>query len=169
MKSISNSHSAQSVSHGQRNKGGNKQLNQVLFNGGFRATPPLPGEEWHCHSWRSAILPRLERKDSFQSLDWSLAASSPENQGAFIADVGVFICPSTNTRTEYPGLGLWKDRNGVFSQEFGNAARTDYEAIAGMVPPNGSGRSHWHTADFGTWGDPKYTYANARPLKYSTR
>ena len=139
-----------------------------LYNGGFRAVPPLAVEKFHCHSWRSAILPQLERSDLFRALDWNSAASSPENQDTIVIDVSSFVCPSTSTPSEYPSIPLYSDRNGIFSQPFGTAARTDYEAVAGMYAAPGSGRSNFYRdADFGGWAEP--TYRTSRPPKYTKR
>ncbi|WP_372724114.1 DUF1559 domain-containing protein [Novipirellula sp.] len=115
---------------------------------------PSPINEFHCHSWRSAVLPQLGRNDVLQALRIDLASTSPENQDVINLRIPVFECPSTSTPTEIvPGLNLWRDANGVFSQPTGTAARTDYAAIVGMCPESGS----WLEADFGGWGEPKHS------------
>ncbi|WP_372721640.1 DUF1559 domain-containing protein [Novipirellula sp.] len=130
-----------------------------LYNGAFRASPPTLVEEFHCHPWRTAILPQLEGGNVLLALDLTLAASSPENQAVINIEMPVFVCPSTSTPTDVvPDLNLWRDANGVFSQPKGTAARTDYAAIVGMAPS--SGYFNMTAADFGGWAEPKYSAGN---------
>ncbi|KAA5546928.1 DUF1559 domain-containing protein [Roseiconus nitratireducens] len=135
-----------------------------LYNGAFRSVPPTLGEEFHCHSWRTAILPQLERGSVLRDLNLNLAATSPENQAAINVEIPVFHCPSTSTPSAIvPDLNLWHDASGVYNQPTGTAARTDYAAIVGMGPESGT----WRDADFGGWGEPKYSDSN-QP-SYATR
>ncbi|MCC9602295.1 DUF1559 domain-containing protein [Stieleria sp. JC731] len=125
---------------------------------------PFPIQEFHSHSWRTAILPHLERGNLLQTLNLKLASTSPENQDAINVRVPLFECPSTSTPNEIvPDLNLWRDANGVFSQPTGTAARTDYAAIVGMNTESGN----WLEADFGGWGEPKIS-SNGQ-MRYSKR
>lgn len=139
-----------------------KQIGLAIqnYHASFKQVPglynysPSPINEFHCHSWRSAVLPLLERTDVLQALRLDLASTSPENQDVINLQIPVFECPSTSTPTEIiPDLYLWRDANGVFSQPTGTAARTDYAAIVGLRPESGN----WLDADFGGWGEPKHS------------
>src|SRR6476661_881125 len=49
-----------------------------LYNGTFLPQPGDGMDEFHFHSWRSAILGELEQPSIVGSIDWSLPASDPK-------------------------------------------------------------------------------------------
>jgi prepilin-type processing-associated H-X9-DG protein/prepilin-type N-terminal cleavage/methylation domain-containing protein len=139
-----------------------------LYNGSFLPQPRDGMDEFHFHSWRSAILGELEQSSIFESIHWSLPASDPKNQTAINCAIPVFICPSTsNTHTIVPEVFDFNDP----ATSVGTAARSDYEAIGGVrvtVPGSPLPNPEFDLSDvrFGAWGEPKYNPATGKSLSY---
>ena len=139
-----------------------------LYNGSFRPQPRDPPEEFHFHSWRSAILGELEQSTVFEAIDWSRPASHPLNQTAINCEIPVFLCPSTsNTHPIVPVIFTFSNP----AVSIGTAARSDYEAVGGAVvtpPTSTSPSSNVDLSDvrFGVWGEPKYNLATGQSLSY---
>jgi type II secretory pathway pseudopilin PulG len=82
-------------------------------------------EEWHFHSWQTAILPHLEQSTLYDRIDLTRAASDPSNQENANIEISLFVCPSASNPTQSVEI-LAPDR------VEGTAARTDYESIGGV-------------------------------------
>ncbi|QEH38594.1 hypothetical protein OJF2_71980 [Aquisphaera giovannonii] len=128
----------------------------AIYNGTFLARPRSILDEFHFHSWRTAILPQLEQSAAFASLNQSLAATTPANQTAVNAGIGVFVCPSTsNYNPTVPGVAVWND--GQIPVKYDQtAARSDYELIAGVRIPSPVASPVLSDVRFGPWGEPTY-------------
>jgi prepilin-type N-terminal cleavage/methylation domain-containing protein len=138
-----------------------------LYNGTFLPQPRNAIDEFHFHSWRSAILPELEQASISKLLDLSLPATDPENQPAINSEIHLFHCPSTsNTNSIVPEVLAFG--KGSFSKtNVGTAARSDYEAVAGVqVSPQISTSADLSVIDFGAWGEPTYDLASGNSLRY---
>jgi prepilin-type N-terminal cleavage/methylation domain-containing protein/prepilin-type processing-associated H-X9-DG protein len=141
-----------------------------LYNGSFLPQPRDRMDEFHFHSWRSAILSELEQSAIFASIDRTLPASDPKNQAAVNCEIPVFLCPSTsNTHAVVPEVFGFNDS----TVSVGTAARSDYEAIGGVrvqahltPPPNPN--FDLRVVRFGAWGEPKYDLATGQALGYRT-
>ena len=129
-----------------------------LYNGSFRLQPRDYFEEFHFHSWRSAILGELEQSTIFDAIDWSHPASHPINQIAINREISVVLCPSTsNTHSRVPVVFTFSNP----AASIGTAARSDYEAIGGVsvAPPvltTSNSSFDLSGVRFGAWGEPKY-------------
>ncbi len=133
----------------------NRQL-PSLYNGTFIRHPQTQWDEYHFHSWQAAILPQLEQSAIHQRLDWSLPATDPSNQPNVNVELPVFICPSTSNYT--PVVLDLAQREPIV--KVGTAARSDYEAIGGVLrdpePEEGVGNHAYDFIDLGVWGKPRY-------------
>lgn len=129
-----------------------------LYNGTFLAEPRNALDEFHFHSWRTAILPQLEQNTLFNAIDLSLPATDPANQASLNIVVPTFVCPSaSNPNPVVPDIMAFNDGN-FPTQIVGTAARSDYEAIGG-VSFKPSGTADLQNVKFGAWGEPKSYYA----------
>ena len=138
-----------------------------LYNGSFLPQPRDGMDEFHFHSWRSAILGELEQPSIFESINWSLPASDPRNQTAINCAIPIFICPSTSS-THAIVPEVFGFNNPAVS--IGTAARCDYEAIGGAeVAENGStppSPLDFSGVRFGAWGEPKYNTITGQSISY---
>ncbi len=111
----------------------NRQL-PPIYNGSFEylgATKTFPEKYWdeyHFHSWRTALLPQLEQSTLYNRIDTKVAASSPSNQSIVRLELPVFLCPSTSNQTRF-----WPVQQYAPNDEIGIAGRSDYVAIGGIV------------------------------------
>lgn len=146
------------------------QVSPSLYNGSFLPQPRSAIDEFHFHSWRTAILPQLEQSSVFASLNIALPTTTTDNRTAIKVSLAVFLCPSTsNSNLTVPGVLECND--GKFPVKvIGTAARSDYEIIGGVhvlprkTPP---GRSlELRGVRFGIWGEPTYNIATGASLRY---
>lgn len=141
-----------------------------LYNGRFLARPRAAPDEFHFHSWRTAILPELERSDVLASLNLDLPSTSFENQTGVNVALSAFVCPSsTNPTPNLPDVFAWQATRGVGAIEtrVGMAARTDYEAIGGWRPLRPEVSGPWSILggyEFGAWGEPTYLRGSTQVL-----
>jgi prepilin-type N-terminal cleavage/methylation domain-containing protein/prepilin-type processing-associated H-X9-DG protein len=136
-----------------------------LYNGSFLPQPRNGMDEFHFHSWRSAILGELEQPSTFESINWSLPASDPRNQTAINCAIPIFICPSTsNTHAIVPEVFDFNNP----ATSTGTAARSDYEAIGGVSVAVPASPLDLSGVRFGAWGEPKYNPATGKSLSYRT-
>ncbi|OYW12262.1 MAG: hypothetical protein B7Z55_18425, partial [Planctomycetales bacterium 12-60-4] len=129
-----------------------------LYNGTFLPEPRNALDEFHFHSWRTAILPQLEQKPLFSRIELSLPATDATNQANLNTSVATFVCPSaSNPNSVVPDIMGFND--GKFPTKIvGTAARSDYEAIGG-VSFKPSGTFDLQNVKFGAWGEPRSYYA----------
>ncbi len=121
-----------------------------FYNGAFLAKPRTVQDEFHFHSWRTAILPQIEQNALFTSINLSLPATDIFNQPFVNVQLPVFQCPSTrNSSRLVPDIFSFIDGSIV-----GTAARSDYEAIAGVNIGSSSGTTSLQNIQFGVWGEP---------------
>ena len=143
-----------------------------LYNGNFRPNPPSALDEFHCHSWRTAILTNLEQTTVYTRLNLNQPATDVSHQSIVNLRVAVFECPATlNPNDKVPDIHKYNG-NSPSSSIVGTAARSDYEAVGGVglhdvAGPRPPYLSH---AEFGAWGEPTYKYVGAdiQPVKYRT-
>jgi prepilin-type N-terminal cleavage/methylation domain-containing protein/prepilin-type processing-associated H-X9-DG protein len=142
-----------------------------LYNGSFLPQPRTCIDEFHFHSWRSAILSELEESTILQALDWNFAATDPRNQTAINCAIPLFVCPSTsNSHAIVPEISSMSNP----TTPGGTAARSDYEAVGGVrvvaaaqPPPNPD--LDLSAVRFGAWGEPKYNLVTGQSLNYRKR
>lgn len=137
-----------------------------LYLGTFLKEPRTALDEFHFHSWRTAILPQVEQTALFERINLSLAATIAANQSNLNTPVPLFVCPSTSIQnTAVPDI--FEYNNGAIpTKNIGTAARSDYEAISGVnynAAVRGSG--DLSAVKFGPWGETQYD-ANRKPLSY---
>lgn len=132
-----------------------------LYYGTFLKQPRTAVDEFHFHSWQTAVLPQLEEQALFEQIDLSLPATVVSNQTNLNASVEIFLCPSSSIQTAVvPDI---RDFNNVV---VGTAARSDYEAIAGVnYKPLVRGSGDLSGVKFGLWGETQYD-ANRKPVAY---
>lgn len=133
-----------------------------LYYGSFLKQPSSVSDEFHFHSWRAAILPQLGQDGFYQQIDLSLPATDVANLANLNTSVSVFLCPSTSSiNTVVPDILAFN--NGMIpTKKIGTAARSDYEAVAGVhveyLPTI--------RTEYGVWGEPEYDLATAIPISY---
>jgi prepilin-type processing-associated H-X9-DG protein len=74
----------------------------------YKALPPayiVDAQERPLHSWRTLILPYLDQKDLYATINLSRPWNDPANATAQSKSVSVFVCPSTR------GPGPWNTTN----------------------------------------------------------
>lgn len=130
-----------------------------LYNGSFAAdgaTLKFPRRYWdenHFHSWQTAILPNLAQASLHERIDMTLAASDPANQPIVNVEISVFQCPSTNNYTPFRDVRKYAPNDVI-----GTAARSDYEAIGGVLLSVASDENRMLTGTniaLGAWGLPR--------------
>jgi prepilin-type N-terminal cleavage/methylation domain-containing protein/prepilin-type processing-associated H-X9-DG protein len=144
-----------------------EQVLPSLYNGSFLPQPRHGVDEFHFHSWRSAILPLIEQSSVSASLNFALPATTPSNQTGLNVSIAVFLCPSTNnTNTTVPDILEWND--GKFPvKPVGTAARSDYEIVGGVrVLPQTKSSIDLSNIRIGAWGEPTYDVATGLALRY---
>jgi prepilin-type N-terminal cleavage/methylation domain-containing protein/prepilin-type processing-associated H-X9-DG protein len=125
-----------------------------LYNGSFIKHPRTQWDEYHFHSWQTAILPQLEQEPLHAQIDLELPATDSSNQANVNADLPVFKCPSTSNYTSV--IDVFQ-RDPVI--KVGTATLSDYEAIGGVTrdPANGGfGARMYDHIELGVWGLPRY-------------
>jgi prepilin-type N-terminal cleavage/methylation domain-containing protein/prepilin-type processing-associated H-X9-DG protein len=123
------------------------------FQGSTKVFPEKYWDEYHFHSWQTALLPHLEQSPLYARLDTKIAASSPSNQRNVRTELSVFLCPSTSNYTRFKPVLQYSP-----NIEIGTAARSDYEAIGGIklgYEKIGVMLSNIKVAQ-GVWGLPKH-------------
>lgn len=98
-----------------------------LYNGTFLQQPRNALDEFHFHSWRTAILPQLEQSSLCERIDFSLPATDAANQTNLNTTVATFVCPSTtNQNAVVPDIFAFNDP----SKKIGTAARSERSLAA---------------------------------------
>jgi prepilin-type processing-associated H-X9-DG protein/prepilin-type N-terminal cleavage/methylation domain-containing protein len=148
----------------------NESTNRMLpplYNGSFLPQPRHGFDEFHFHSWRTAILPQLEQSSVFASLNLAQPSTAAANQTGINVNLSVFLCPSTaNVNTNVPEILEWNDGESPI-HVIGSAARNDYEAVGGVrVLPQTGMSSDLSIIRFGAWGEPKYKINNGSSIRY---
>ena len=139
-----------------------------LYNGTPLARPRYTVDEWHFHSWRTAILAQLENSALLDQIDQSLFATDPANQASINIHVATFLCPSTsNPHSVVPDIWAFNDLGRLPIQKVGTAGRSDYEAIGG-VSFKASGTTDLQNIKFGAWGEPTAYPTAHYPLQTNT-
>jgi prepilin-type N-terminal cleavage/methylation domain-containing protein len=139
-----------------------------LYNGSFLPRPRAAVDEFHFHSWRSAILPLIEQSATYSSLNLELPSTTPPNQTGLNVQVAAFLCPSTsNDNVNVPDILEWNDGK-IPAKPVGTAARSDYEAVGGVSVPMRLGTDPDLTpvTQYGAWGEPTYDLATGAALRY---
>ncbi len=120
-----------------------------LYNGTFLPKPHTVKDEFHFHSWRTAILPQIEQNALYARMNLSLPATDLSNQPFVNVQLPVFQCPSTPNSSR-----LVPDISTIDDSSVGTAARSDYEAIGGVNIGLASGTTSLQNIQFGVWGEP---------------
>ena len=134
-----------------------------LYAGTFLQRPRTVEDEFHFHSWRTTILPQLEQSSLYSQIDFSTPATAVENQTNLNTSVSQFLCPSTSVKNEIvPDIYEFND-GALAANIIGTAARSDYEAIAGVIyDPN---LANYTGVKLGPWGSIQYG-GNLTPMSY---
>lgn len=136
-----------------------------LYNGTFLEHPRYAPDEFHYHSWRTAILPSLEQSTLYDRIDFTSAATAAANQSIANTRLPVYVCPSTSNPTAIvPDIQPFKDGT-TPSHTIGTAARSDYEVIGG-VSFRPSGTKDLENVKFGAWGEPRSYPSSASSITY---
>ena len=151
----------------QNHEAANGTLPNLYF-GTFLKQPRTALDEFHFHSWRTAILPQVEQTALFERIDLSLPATISANQSNLNTPISLFVCPSTSIQnTAVPDIFEY-DNGEVPTKIIGTAARSDYEAISGVnFNAAVKGSSDLSAVKFGPWGETHYG-AHRKPLSYSS-
>lgn len=91
------------VSEASRRMGCSNNLKQIAlalhsYESKYKTLPPaytVDNEGNRLHSWRSLILPFLERSDLYAKIDFSKAWDDSANEAVFRSPVSVYLCPSS--------------------------------------------------------------------------
>lgn len=126
-----------------------------LYNGTFLKQPRYAEDEFHYHSWRTALLPLLEQNNLHQRIDFSAAATDAANQANLNTTIAIFLCPSTPSFSALvPEILEFDIALPPAHSIIGTAARSDYEAIGGVAfKPYGT--RDLQNVNFGVWGEPR--------------
>ncbi|PHS19066.1 MAG: hypothetical protein COA78_01215 [Blastopirellula sp.] len=131
-----------------------------LYNGSFLKRPPVVPDQFHYHSWQTAILPQLEQDALYASIDQTVPSTDPTNQKSINTSVAMFICPTTSVQNMVVPE-LYKFEDGQFSTQtvVGTAARSDYEVTWGVMYSGDEAikLGPWGTK-LGVWGNPTPHY-----------
>jgi len=131
-----------------------QRLLPSLYNGSFLKHPKTQWDEYHFHSWQTAILPQLEGNALRSQINFDLPSTAPSNQANVNVVLPVFTCPSTSN---YTPVILVAQREPI--KIVGTAALSDYDAIGGVThdPANGGfGARMYDHIELGVWGLPRY-------------
>jgi type II secretory pathway pseudopilin PulG len=129
-----------------------------LYNGKFFTRPSTVSDEFHFHSWRVSILPHIEQSALYNRIDFRQASTVQANLVNIATTIPTYMCPSTNNPSgTVPEIGVFSDGGPVITF-IGPAARSDYEAVLGLLPdPDASSLLDLiERARFGPWGDIRY-------------
>jgi prepilin-type N-terminal cleavage/methylation domain-containing protein/prepilin-type processing-associated H-X9-DG protein len=139
-----------------------------LYYGTFLPEPRYARDEFHFHSWQTAILPQLGQGSLHDRINLSLPATDVTNQVNLNTQLAVFMCPSTSNPTHFvQNVAAMTDDGSAPTQTVGTAARSDYEAVAGVnYKPETTGSGDLSGIQFGPWGKTRYD-ANRNPISYS--
>jgi len=139
-----------------------------LYVGNFLAQPRAALDEFHFHSWRTGILPQLEQMALYERIDLSQPATVAANQANLNVSVSIFVCPSTSIQNAIVP-DIFEYNNGAIpTKRVGTAARSDYEAIAGVnYKPAVTGSGDLSGVKFGPWGETQYD-ANRNTVSYNS-
>lgn len=139
----------------------------AIYNGKFLPQPRSALDEFHFHSWRTAILPQIEQPNLFAQLNINVPTTVASNQTAINVRISLFVCPSSSNPTQIvPDIGAWNDGAGTVAK-VGTAARSDYEVAGGVqVAPQTRVSSDLSIIRFGAWGEPTYDISNGKSLRY---
>lgn len=137
-----------------------------LYYGTFLKQPRTALDEFHFHSWMTAVLPQLGQQPLFAQTDISLPATDGSNQPALNTPVAEFTCPSTSNRNRVVPDIRGYNGGATPTTVVGTAARSDYEAIVGVNhKPLATGSGDLSGITFGPWGDIYYDI-NRMPIAY---
>ncbi len=128
-----------------------------LYNGGFLPQPRTAIDEFHFHSWRTAILPQIEQSALFNQLNFNQPSTVAANQTAINVGIALFVCPSSSNPTGTVA-NIYESNDGKLPvATVGTAARNDYEAMGGIqVDPWRKFSPDLAIVRFGPWGEPTY-------------
>lgn len=133
----------------QNYESAHKEIPSLYF-GTFLKQPRTAMDEFHFHSWQTAILPHVEESSLYDRIDLSRAASMESNHPILKTEIATFKCPSANSKnSRLPDVHEYNNGNTPV-RTFGPAARSDYEVFAGARIANFS-------IKFGAWGEPTYS------------
>lgn len=137
-----------------------------LYFGTFLKQPRTALDEFHFHSWRTAILPQLEQTALYKRIDLSLPSTVAANQANLNTSIPIFVCPSTSNQNAIVRDVLEYNNGAMPTKNVGTAARSDYEVIAGVnYKPAVRGSGDLSGVKFGPWGETQYD-ANRKPISY---
>jgi prepilin-type processing-associated H-X9-DG protein len=100
----------------------------------------------------------LEQSVIFDRIDFGRAATDPGNLKNIATSIPVFRCPSTSSPSvTVPEIGVFPG-GGPVVNVIGPAARSDYEAVLGLLPDPGATSllDMLQRARFGPWGSIRY-------------
>lgn len=137
-----------------------------LYYGTFLKQPRTAFDEFHFHSWQTAILPQVEEQSLFEKIDLTFPATAAVNQPNLSKSVTTFVCPSTSIEnTVVPDIREYNNGS-IPTKVIGTAARSDYEAIVGVnYKPYVVGSGDLSGIEFGPWGETRYDL-NRTPISY---
>lgn len=139
-----------------------------LYFGSFLQQPRNALDEFHFHSWQTAILPEVEQVGLYDQIDLNKPATDSSNQANLNATVSEFHCPSfPNPSLVVSDILAWNDASPAVTK-VGTASRSDYEAVAGVnfPQPVPSVSSDLRGIRFGVWGEPRYDIATGKSKSY---
>lgn len=135
-----------------------------LYAGSFLQQPRVVQDEFHFHPWRTTILSQLDQMDLYDRINLSLPATDVANQANLNTSASVFVCPSTSIPNDIVP-DIYEYNNGAMPvKKIGTAARSDYEAIAGV---NFQPLENLNGVSFGPWGRVQYG-GDFKPISYET-
>lgn len=137
-----------------------------LYYGNFLPEPRFARDEFHFHSWQTAILPQLGQGALHDRINLNLPATDVTNQANLNTPLADFVCPSTSNPTTLVPDVFDINNGAVPTRRVGTAARSDYEAVAGVnYKPQTTGSGDLSGVRFGPWGKTRYD-ANRNPVSY---
>ena len=151
----------------QSHESANGNLPSLYF-GSFLQQPRNALDEFHFHSWQTAILPQLEQVSLYDKIDLSRPATDSNNQANLNAIIPEFHCPSfPNQSLLVQDVLAWNDGK-TSTIKVGTAARSDFEAVAGVNFPRPvpSVSSDLRGIRFGAWGEPNYDVETGKSKGY---
>lgn len=141
-----------------------------LYNGTFLKQPRNAIDEFHFHSWRTELLPRIDQAALYRQINLGEAATSAGNAANLTVRIPTFVCPSTSIQNDMvPEIYEFRIDEGELPVATSHtAARSDYEAIAGVNFPTTvrTSSADLSSVKFGAWGEPKYNVSNGRAISY---
>jgi prepilin-type processing-associated H-X9-DG protein len=96
----------------------------------FLADGPDTGPGW---GWAAMLLPQMEQKPLFDSINFNLPIESPLNSTCRVPTIGSYLCPSDTVKPTW--WAMVRDPSGIPTQRICEVAPSNYVGVYGTSDP----------------------------------